>query len=111
MEIKRLDSCVTVKLFRLKDRRLSLFRLIGGVFSLDIRQVIQFLAEHLGHQLNPRKLLDLILPYQLAVAHYCDPIADFIHLIQEMSYKDDPHASALQIPHELKQLLHFLFIQ
>ena len=90
---------------------LAVQQMVAIARAVDIRQVIQFLAEHLGHQLNPRKLLDLILPYQLAVAHYCDPIADFIHLIQEMSYKDDPHASALQIPHELKQLLHFLFIQ
>ena len=36
MEIERLDSCIAVKILHFKDRKLSLFLLVGLIFSMNI---------------------------------------------------------------------------
>src|SRR5699024_8095923 len=51
MEIERLDSCIAVKILHFKDRKLSLFLLVGLIFSMNIGKIIQLLAQHLGYQL------------------------------------------------------------
>ena len=85
--------------------------MIDQAFAADLRHVVQFLAQHLGHQLHPGEILDLILSHQFAVPQYRDLVTYLVHLIQEMGYKDNAHSPGPQIPHQAEQFGHFLLIQ
>ena len=111
VEIEGLDSGVAVKTLHLEDRKLSFLSLVGLVFAVDVGQVVQLLAQHLGYQLYPGQILNLILSYQAAVAHNRDAVADLIYLVKEVGDKDNSHASCAQVPHQLKELLYLLLIQ
>ena len=81
------------------------------VNSFQPFQIVQVLSHHLRHQLQLRQLRHGIFAHQFSVAQHGNPVADLINLFQEVGHKDDAHAAALQIAHQLEQHVHFLVIQ
>ena len=111
VEIKWLDTRITIKSFCLKYDLIRIFATVWLLLAADIGHIIQFFTKHLGNQFHTRQIFDLILTYQFAVTQYRDLVTDLIYLIQKVGYKDNAYASGSQIPHQGKEFFYFLLIQ
>ena len=81
------------------------------LFGLDGLQIVKVLAHHGSHQLQPGQVGDFILAYQLAVPQHGNPVADCVHLLQEVGHEDDADALFPQGAHHPEQLFHFVIVQ
>ena len=111
VEVKRLDTCITLQTFCLKDLCIRIISAVGDGVRLDIRHIIQLFTEHLCYQLHAGKICDLIFADQSTVTKYGDLITHLIYLIQEVGNKDDSNTLRAQITHQTKKLFYFLLIQ
>ena len=111
MEIKRTDACIGLETFRLEQGHLVFCGCLFACRFFDGGQVIHFLAQHLADQLDPGKILNLILSHQFAVPQDRDPVADLVDLVQEVGHKDDADSLGLQVAHQAEELLHFIVVQ
>ena len=109
-EIERAHAGRAGKPGRLIDDLCVLQRVLGA-FGLDLRQIVELLAEHLGHELHARQLRDLVLADELAVAQDRDAVADGVDLLEEVRDEDDADAAGLEVEHELKELFDLLLVQ
>ena len=110
VEVKGLDALRAAEALCLQHRRAQIHQCRIAVI-LDGGHVVQLFTQHLGNQLHPGQILNDILANQLTVPQNRNAVADLVNLIQEVGNKDDAHALCLQVPHQLKQLFHFLLVQ
>ena len=109
-KIERADARGARKPGRLIDD-LRVFKRVGSGIALDLGQIVQLLAEHLGHELHARKLGDLILADEPAVAQDRDAVADGVDLLQKMRDKDDADTARFEIQHQPKELFDLLLVK
>ena len=91
-KIKRANACRTGKPGCLIDDLRALKR-VCGAFALDLGQIIEFLAEHLGHKLHTRQVGNLVFADKFAVAQDGDAVADGVDLLEKMRNKDNADAA------------------
>ena len=90
---------------------LCVLQCVFRAFGLDPGQIVELLAEHLGHELHARQLRDLVFADELAVAQDRDAVADGVDLLEEVRDEDDADAAGLEVQHELKELFDLLLVQ
>ena len=91
-KIKRANACRTGKPGCLIDDLRALKR-VCGAFALDLGQIIEFLAEHLGHKLHTRQVGNLVFADKFAVAQNGNTVADGVDLLEKMRNKDNADAA------------------
>ena len=91
-EVKRAHACRAGKPGCLVDD-LRVLKCVRRSLALDLGKIVQFLAEHLGHELHARQIGNLVFADELAVAQDGDAVADGIDLLEKMRDKDNADAA------------------
>ena len=91
-EVERAHACRAGKPGCLVDD-LRVLKCVRRSLALDLGKIVQFLAEHLGHELHARQIGNLVFADELAVAQDGDAVADGIDLLEKMRNKDNADAA------------------
>ena len=78
---------------------------------VHVGQLVEILTEHFGNQLDFRKIRRIVLAFEFTVAQYRYLVTDCVNLVEEVRYEYYSNAAALEVEHELEQLLNFLLVE
>ena len=66
---------------------------------VHVGQFIEVLTEHLGNQLDFRKVRRVVLALEFTVAQYRYLVTDRVNLVEEVRYEYYSNAAALEVEH------------